>query len=108
MSEPTVVVLYVTVPSAEEGRQIGRALVEAELAACANVLDGATSIFRWEGEVQEESEAILIAKTQFHHIEAATQLINEEHSYTCPCVISLPIVGGNEMFLQWIVTETGG
>lgn len=106
--EPETVFLYVTVPTADEGRQIGRALVEAELCACANVFGSVTSFFRWEGRIQEEGEAVLIAKTQAKLVEHATQFITEAHSYTCPCVVALPIVGGNESFLQWIVAETGG
>lgn len=108
MSDPKTVLLYVTVPNADEGRQIGRALVEAELAACANIFGSVTSYFRWEGRVQEEGEAVLVAKTQESLIAQATQLITEMHSYTCPCVAAFPIVGGNESFLQWIVAETGG
>lgn len=108
MPENKTVVLYVTVPNADEGRQIGRALVEAELAACANVFGSVTSYFRWEGRVQEEGEAVLIAKTRENLVAQATQFITEAHSYTCPCVVALPIVGGNESFLQWIVAETGG
>ncbi len=100
------VVLYVTVPDADEARHIGRALVEARLAACANVFGAMSSIFRWEDRIQEEGEAVLVAKTQEKHIEAATQLITEAHSYTCPCVVAFPIVGGNESFLQWIAEET--
>ena len=104
MAEP--VVLYITVPNREEGLRIGRALVEEKLAACANVIDGLTSIFRWEGAVQEESEALLIAKTDRALIDAASDLVKLEHSYECPCVVALPIIGGNQDFLGWISAET--
>lgn len=105
---PNTVLLYVTVPNADEARHIGRLLIEAKLAACANIIGAITSIFRWEDRIQEEGEAVLIAKTQQKHVEQATQLITEEHSYTCPCVVVFPIVGGNDSFLQWIADETGG
>lgn len=104
MAEP--VVLYITVPNREEGLRIGRALVEEKLAACANVIDGLTSIFRWEGAVQEEAEALLIAKTDRTLIDAASDLVKLEHSYECPCVVALPIIGGNQDFLGWISAET--
>jgi periplasmic divalent cation tolerance protein len=100
------VILYVTVSSREEGISIGRALVEENLAACANVTDGLTSIFRWEGAVREEGEALLVAKTERALIDAATDLIKLEHSYDCPCVVAIPIVGGNQQFIDWIATET--
>lgn len=104
MAEP--VVLYITVPNREEGLRIGRALVEEKLVACANVIDGLTSIFRWEGAVQEEAEALLIAKTDRTLIDAASDLVKLEHSYECPCVVALPIIGGNQDFLGWISAET--
>ncbi len=104
MADP--VVLYITVPNREEGLRIGRALVEEKLAACANVIDGLTSIFRWEGAVQEESEALLIAKTDRTLVDAASDLVKLEHSYDCPCVVALPIIGGNQDFIGWISVET--
>ena len=104
MADP--VVLYITVPNREEGLRIGRALVEEKLAACANVIDGLTSIFRWEGAVQEESEALLIAKTDRTLVDAASDLVKLEHSYDCPCVVVLPIIGGNQDFIGWISAET--
>jgi periplasmic divalent cation tolerance protein len=104
MADP--VVLYITVPNREEGLRIGRALVEEKLAACANVIDGLTSIFRWEGAVQEESEALLIAKTDRNLVDAASDLVKLEHSYDCPCVVALPIIGGNQDFIGWISAET--
>ena len=103
MADP--VVLYITVPNREEGLRIGRALVEEKLAACANVIDGLTSIFRWEGAVQEESEALLIAKTDRNLVDAASDLVKLEHSYDCPCVLALPIIGGNQDFIGWISAE---
>lgn len=104
MADP--VILYITVPTREEGLAIGRALIEENLCACANVIDGLTSIFRWEGAVQEESEALLIAKTDRTLIDAATDLVKLEHSYDCPCVVAMPIVGGNQQFIDWIALET--
>ncbi len=104
MADP--VVLYITVANREEGLRIGRALVEENLCACANVIDGLTSIFRWEGVVQEEAEALLIAKTDRALIDAASDLVKLEHSYDCPCVVALPIIGGNQDFIDWITAQT--
>lgn len=100
------VALYITVSSKEEGIEIGRSLVDEKLCACANVIDGLTSIFRWEEEVQTENEAVLIAKTRRDLVEAATDLVLLEHSYDCPCIVALPIVGGNPTFINWIGDET--
>ena len=103
---PDPVILYITVSDREEGLRIGRALVEENLCACANVSENVTSVFRWEDEIQEASEAVLIAKTQRQHIDAATDLVKLEHSYDCPCIVAVPIVGGNQKFINWIDTET--
>lgn len=100
------VTLYVTVPNKEEGIRLGHVLVEAKLAACANVMDNVTSVFSWQGETQQESEAILFAKTQARLVDPATETIIANHSYDCPCVVALPIVGGNSEFMDWIKSET--
>ena len=100
--------LYVTAETVAEAKAIGRALVEARLAACANVIDGMTPIFWWDGEVQEGCEAVLIAKTRGDLVPAATRLIVETHSYDLPCVVALPIEAGHRPFLDWIGSETGG
>jgi len=101
------VTLYVTCADRAEALNLGRSLVEAQLAACANVIDGVTSIFTWDGEIQESAEAVLFAKTRRDLIDAATDLIKIEHSYDCPCIVALPIDGGNSAFLDWIAAETG-
>ena len=98
--------IYVTTGSRKEALDIGRALVESRLAACANVIDNVTSIFRWQGEIEEESEAVLILKTRRALVDEATAKIKDLHSYDCPCVLSYAITGGNPDFREWIVKET--
>ena len=98
--------IYVTTGSKKEALEIGRALIEARLAACANVIGGVTSIFRWQGAIEEEAEAVLILKTRRDLVDEATDRIKELHSYDCPCVLSYAISGGNSDFLEWIVKET--
>ncbi len=98
--------LYVTAGSKDEALSIGRLLVGERLAACANVIPGTTAIYWWEGKVQEGGEAVLILKTRSGLVDAATARIRSAHSYACPCVVALPVVGGNSDFLEWIVKET--
>lgn len=98
--------VYITAASAEEARRIGRSLVEERLAACTNVIDGMTSMYWWEGRVQEDSEAVLIAKTRESLVKALTDRVKALHSYTCPCVVALPIGQGNPDFLDWLARET--
>lgn len=99
--------VYMTAASKEDAQAIGTALVEQRLAACANVIDGMISVYRWEGKVQYAAEAVLIAKTREELVPALTEKVKALHSYTCPCVVALPITGGNRAFLDWIAAETG-
>ncbi|MDX1711730.1 MAG: divalent-cation tolerance protein CutA [Rhodovibrionaceae bacterium] len=99
--------VYITAGNEDEARNLGRKLVDARLAACANVIPAMVPIFRWEGEIQEDSEAVLIAKTRADLVERIVEAMREWHSYDCPCVVALPIAGGNPDFLSWIGEETG-
>ena len=102
----TPTLIYVTASSPEEAARIGRTLVESRLAACANVFPAMTSIYRWQGEVHDDSEIALIVKTRRGLVDDVVAKVNELHGYDCPCVVALPITAGNPDFLQWIVAET--
>ena len=99
-------VLYVTAASRDEALSIGRALVEERLAACANVLPGLTSLYWWEGRMGRAEEAVLILKPRAELVEAATEKVQALHAYTCPCVVVLPVEGGNPDYLDWLRRET--
>jgi len=102
----TATLVYVTAGSHDEALRIGRAAVEERLAACANVLAPMTSVYHWEGAVQEDAEVPLVLKTRADLVERLTERIKALHGYTCPCVVALPIQGGNPAFLDWIAEET--
>lgn len=102
----TFATIYITAASQDEALTIGRAVVEARLAACANVFPGITSVYWWEGSRQEGSEAALILKTRQDLVDQVVAKVKELHSYECPCVVALPIAGGNKEFLDWIAKET--
>lgn len=99
--------VYVTAADAAEARAIGRAMVEARLAACANVFDGMVPIFGWEGAIEEGSEAVVILKTTAERAEEVVGAVAAMHSYEVPCAVVLPIAGGSRGFLDWITEETG-
>ncbi|KHK02770.1 divalent-cation tolerance protein CutA [Desulfovibrio sp. TomC] len=101
-----VVLAYVTTESVEQAERIGRALVAERLAACANILPGMRSIYRWKGTVETAEETVLIAKTRDTLAEALTARVRELHSYEVPCIVILPITGGLPDFLRWIDDET--
>jgi periplasmic divalent cation tolerance protein len=98
--------VYVTASSREEALNIGRTLVGERLAACANIFDGVSSIYWWQGRLMEESEASLILKTTNDLIPALIVRVKQLHSYDCPCVVALPIAQGNPDYLDWIDKET--
>jgi periplasmic divalent cation tolerance protein len=100
--------LYVTAANADEAKKIGEALVQERLVACANILGPISSIYWWQGQVQRDSEAVLIAKTRAELVERVIARVKALHSYTVPCVVSLPIEQGNPDFLGWIEAETRG
>ncbi|MEZ4688596.1 MAG: divalent-cation tolerance protein CutA [Bacteroidia bacterium] len=94
--------IYITCASRAEALQIGRKLVENKLAACANIIDGMTSCYWWEGNVEEAHEAVLIAKTTAGKVDQLIAEVKNLHSYELPCVISLDIESGNPDYLAWI------
>jgi periplasmic divalent cation tolerance protein len=103
MTQPTL--LYVTCAKHEEARRIARTLLEERLIACANIMPPHTAVYRWEGSVQEEPEVAMLLKTQAEMTGRISERIRELHSYSVPCVVALPIQGGNPDFLTWIEQE---
>jgi periplasmic divalent cation tolerance protein len=96
------VVILVTTASLREAKKIGRHLVDANLAACANISSPIRSIYRWEGKVAEEREYLLLIKSTrdlFPELKAAVSSI---HSYHTPEIICLPIIDGSRNYLQWL------
>lgn len=98
--------IYITCRDREQALHIGKELVEARLAACANLLDQMTSLYWWEGKVVQDQECVLLLKTQAGCVEPLMQRVRELHSYEVPCIIALPIVAGNPDYLHWIAQET--
>lgn len=98
--------IYVTARDKDEARRIGRALVESRLAACVNIIDGMNSMYWWNGKVQDDNEAVLIAKTKESLVPDLVAKVKELHSYECPCIVAIPILGGNADFLAWVEKET--
>lgn len=98
--------IYITTSSLEEARAIGNELVSRRLAAGVNIIDSINSIYWWDGKIQDEREAILIAKTKEALVPELIEKVKSMHSYTCPCIVSLPILDGSRMFLDWVIDET--
>lgn len=97
------IVVLVTCGSLEEGKRIGRALVERRLAACVNVLQAPIeSIYRWKGKVDTAKEFLLLIKTSSARYAALEEAIRGLHSYDIPEMIALPIEKGSRDYLAWL------
>jgi len=101
-----VLVVLVTAPGPEEAARLARVLVEERLAACGNVLPGLRSIYRWEGKVREEGEALLLLKTTRARFAALRDRLLALHPYEVPEVLALPVEAGAERYLGWVGAET--
>lgn len=100
------VLLYITAQDKTQATTLARALLEARLIACANIIDGAASLYRWEGRIETAPECVLMMKSTRGRAQAIIDKVTQLHSYACPCVVAVPIVAGNQPFLDWITQET--
>ncbi|MDP8263713.1 MAG: divalent-cation tolerance protein CutA [Candidatus Ancaeobacter aquaticus] len=96
------VVVYVTVSSKKEGKIIAKALLEAKLAACVNIIDGVESFFWWEKKIDTAKESLLIIKTKKSIVPQLEKMVKKYHSYDVPEIIALPIVSGERKYLDWL------
>ncbi len=97
-----VVIAYITTKDKKEAREIGRLLITEKIAACVNILDGMESMYFWEGKLETSNECVLIAKTVEAHVDKLISCVKENHSYSVPCIITLPVKSGNPDYLKWL------
>ena len=97
--------IYITAGDEDEARRIGRTLVEEKLAACVNILP-IKSIYRWEGNIQEEDEVAMFVKTKAELADKVIGRVKELHAYEVPCIVTLPIEKGYPDYLKWINEST--
>lgn len=102
----THILVLCTVESTKQGKQIGTELVRQELAACVNIMPKITSIYRWNGQLSEDEETLLLIKTKSSLFEKVKTRIIEMHTYDLPEIIALDITNANKSYLNWIDKET--
>lgn len=107
MSEDSAIVVLVTAGSAENSVEIARAVVAERLAACANVIPGIRSIYRWQGKVVDEGEWLLVLKTRRSSFAALEARVRALHAYETPEVVALDVAMGSAPYLDWLLAETG-
>ena len=101
-----IVFVYTTYPSTVEAEQVGRALIERNLAACVNILPGMISYYRWEGSVERGEETVMIIKTRASQAERVSAVVKEMHSYSMPAILVIPIESVDQAYLGWLLAET--
>lgn len=100
--------IYITAPDNGEAIRLGRGLVENGLVAGVNIIPGALSIYRWQGEIRQREEHLLIAQASSTALESVARHIRMHHSYIVPCLIWVRAGGGAKNFLQWISANSRG
>jgi periplasmic divalent cation tolerance protein len=95
-------VILMTVPSVEVATELVRKLVDERLAACGNVIPGLTSIYRWHGAVQTDSEVLVILKATTDSVPALLVRAPELHPYDVPEILVLPVTEGYRPYLEWV------
>jgi periplasmic divalent cation tolerance protein len=99
-------VVLVTTATREEAEKIAQLLLDRRKVACVNIVPGVHSVFWWQGKLDSAQESLLIAKTRTSLVPRVVDLVRGAHSYTVPEVIALPVVAGNQDYLEWIDQET--
>jgi len=96
------IVILVTAKNKKEASQIALRLLESKLIACANIIDGVQSMFRWQGKIDSSKEVLLILKTKKSLFKKVSIKVKSIHSYQTPEIIALPIINGSADYLTWI------
>lgn len=99
-------VVLCTCPDRDTAADLASRLVAEHLAACCNLIEGLTSVFRWEGKVEEDPEVLLVAKTTVERYPALERSLRDNHPYELPEIIAVPVVAGLPGYLAWVAEET--
>ena len=102
MSEHSYLIVFVTAPSREVAGAIATESLEARLVACASLVPGVVSVYRWRGAIEESSETLILMKTRSDKLQKLKGLIVSLHPYEVPEIVASPIVDGNPEYLKWI------
>lgn len=100
------ILVLCTVEDKKQGKMIARQLISDGIAACVNIIPKLISIYRWDGEISEEEEALMLIKTKKPLFEQVRGRILQMHTYNLPEIISLDISNANKEYLNWINKET--
>ena len=108
LKAPALLVVVTSVGTEEQALDIAHHLVESQLAACVNILPGVKSVFRWKGNVQHESEFLLMVKTLKENFERVREVLKEMNAYELPEILAFPADPADPTFAKWVAENATG
>ncbi len=101
------VIVFITIDSPANAQKLADKLLSAKKAACVNIIPKVSSQYWWQGKIEKADEVMLVVKTRGALLDELIALVKQNHPYTVPEIIALPIIGGNPDYLAWLDKETG-
>lgn len=102
MSDCEAIVILCTAPDEASAQELAARVLGEKLAACATLLPGATSLYYWEGKLQQEYEVQMLFKSDRQHQQALLTYLKQHHPYQTPELLVLPVMAGDKEYLSWI------
>ena len=102
MSSTGVVTIYSTVQDHQSAETIAHTLVSERMVACANIVPGMTSIYRWEGKVETATEVVMLFKTNHGNVDQVIARLKALHPAQVPCIVVWPVDNGHAPYLRWV------
>ena len=102
MNDSRYIMIFVTAANPDEAREISLTLVEEKFVACANIVGGVSSIYWWNGQVENTDEQLIVFKTLASHLDAVIARVKSLHSYDLPEIIAVPLTGDSPEYLKWL------
>jgi periplasmic divalent cation tolerance protein len=101
-------IVLTTIDRREAAEKLARDLVERRLAACVNIVGPIRSVYRWNEEVHDDEEYLLVIKTTAEQAEQLNSVLKELHSYELPECVHLSVEDGSQEYLEWLAAQVSG
>jgi periplasmic divalent cation tolerance protein len=95
-------IVYITTSEVDEAKKIAKTLLRERLVACTNIIPQIESLYWWEGEIEEDQESLLLAKTRSDLVDKVIARVEKIHSYETPCALEIHVKKGSEDYLAWL------
>ena len=104
--EYSYIVVFITIDSQVNAQKLADKLLTARKAACVNIIPKVSSQYWWQGKIEKADEVMLVVKTRTALLDGLIVLVKQNHPYSVPEILALPIIGGNQDYLAWLDKET--